>query len=141
MQGVENTRTSVADRQVSRMMIMRSLGWCVDSLSQTWRMEVGIVVRCNVGVSVDCFVKSVEASWRRLVNMFNSSITELRRVMAVLRLVGVMCVGISVILVIIGECRSNFTGKQDLFLGGGWFKVISLRLLRDRVRAEKVWMI
>ena len=49
MQGVENTRTSVADRQVSRMMIMRSLGWCVDSLSQTWRMEVGIVVRCNVG--------------------------------------------------------------------------------------------
>ena len=136
MQGVENTRISAADRQVSRMMIMRSLGRCVDSLSQTWRMEVGIVVRCNVGVSVDCFVKSVEASWRRLVNMFNSSITELRKVIAVLRLVG-----ISVGLVVIGECRYNFTEKQDLFPGGGEFKVISLRLLRDRVRAEKVWMI
>ena len=73
--------------------------------------------------------------------MFNSSITELRKVIAVLRLVGVMCVGISVGLVIIGECRSNVTGKQDLFLGGGGVKVISLRLLRDRVRVEKVWMI
>ena len=100
-----------------------------------------MVVSCNVGVSVDCFAKSLEASWRRLVNIFSTSITELRRVMAVLRLVGVLCVGISVGLVVIGECRSNFTGKQDVFPCGGELMMISLRLLKDKVRVEKLWMI